>query len=103
MIGSSSSSTYRRMERKFANEGPSMSSIDSAGTALDVTVQPVRSGTSCVKPITGAHRSRLRGVLQKTDPPCDNPPITPEDAEPITQLKQMLKAPGGLPRPPPRG
>jgi hypothetical protein len=33
-------------------------------------------------------------ALQRTDPRCDNPPITPEDAEALEQLEQLLKAPG---------
>jgi len=33
-------------------------------------------------------------ALQRTDPRCDNPPISPEDAEAIKQLEQLLKAPG---------
>jgi hypothetical protein len=33
------------------------------------------------------------GALQTTDPRCDNPPISPEDAEALKQLEQVLKAP----------
>jgi hypothetical protein len=33
-------------------------------------------------------------ALQRTDPRCDNPPISPEDAEALKQLEQLLKAPG---------
>jgi hypothetical protein len=33
-------------------------------------------------------------ALQRTDPRCDNSPITPEDAEALKQLEQLLKAPG---------
>jgi hypothetical protein len=32
-------------------------------------------------------------ALQRTDPRCDNPPISPEDAEALKQLEQLLKAP----------
>jgi hypothetical protein len=28
------------------------------------------------------------------DPRCDNPPISPEDAEALKQLEQLLKPPG---------
>src|SRR5262245_65459800 len=34
------------------------------------------------------------GALQRTDPRCDNPPISPEDAEALKQLQQVLKTPG---------
>jgi hypothetical protein len=30
-------------------------------------------------------------ALQRTDPRCDNPPISPEDAEALKQLQQLLK------------
>jgi hypothetical protein len=36
----------------------------------------------------------MTGALQRTDPRCDNPPISPEDAEALKQLEQLLKAPG---------
>jgi hypothetical protein len=45
---------------KFANEGPSMSSINLAGTASAVTFLLLRNGISYAKPITVARRSRLR-------------------------------------------
>ena len=32
-------------------------------------------------------------ALQRTDPRCDNLPISPEDAEALKQLEQLLKAP----------
>jgi hypothetical protein len=35
----------------------------------------------------------MTGALQRTDPRCDNPTISPEDAEALEQLKQLLKAP----------
>jgi hypothetical protein len=35
----------------------------------------------------------MAGALQRTDPRCDNPTISPEDAEALEQLKQLLKAP----------
>jgi hypothetical protein len=41
-------------------------------------------------PIT---RAMIR-ALQRTDPRCDNPTISPEDAEGLTQLNRLLKAPG---------
>jgi hypothetical protein len=31
------------------------------------------------------------GALQRTDPRCNNPPISPEDAEALKQLQQLLK------------
>jgi hypothetical protein len=34
------------------------------------------------------------GALQRTDPRCINPPITPEDAEALKQLQQILKGSG---------
>jgi hypothetical protein len=34
------------------------------------------------------------GALQRTDPRCGNQPISPEDAEAIKQLEQVLKTPG---------
>ena len=41
-------------------------------------------------PITRA----MIGALQRTDPRCDNPTISPDDAEALKQLQQLLKAPG---------
>ena len=41
-------------------------------------------------PVTRA----MIGALQRTDPRCDNPPTSPEDAEALKQLQQLLKAPG---------
>jgi hypothetical protein len=32
-------------------------------------------------------------ALQRTDPRCDNPSVSPEDAEALKQLEQVLKAP----------
>jgi hypothetical protein len=34
------------------------------------------------------------GALQRTDPRCNNPPVSPEDAEALKQLQQLLKGPG---------
>jgi hypothetical protein len=31
------------------------------------------------------------GALQRTDPRCDNPPVSPQDAEALKQLQQLLK------------
>ena len=31
------------------------------------------------------------GALQRTDPRCDNPPVSPEDAEALKQLQQLFK------------
>jgi hypothetical protein len=31
------------------------------------------------------------GALQRTDPRCDNPPITPQDAEALKQLQELFK------------
>jgi hypothetical protein len=31
------------------------------------------------------------GALQRTDPRCDNPPVSPEDAEALRQLQQLFK------------
>ena len=41
-------------------------------------------------PVTQA----MTRALQRTDPRCGNQPISPEDAEAIKQLEQLLKAPG---------
>jgi hypothetical protein len=38
--------------------------------------------------------SAMIGALQRTDPRCDNPPISPEDADVLKQLEQVLNAPG---------
>jgi len=35
----------------------------------------------------------MTGALQRTDPRCDNRTISPEDAEALEQLKQLLQAP----------
>jgi hypothetical protein len=35
----------------------------------------------------------MTGALQRTDPRCDNPPISADDAEALKQLEQLLKAP----------
>jgi hypothetical protein len=35
----------------------------------------------------------MTGALQRTDPRCDNPTISPEDAEALEQLNHLLKAP----------
>ena len=59
MIGSSSSSTCRKMEHEFANEGLPMWSIDLAETALTVTFLLPRNGILCARPIMVAPRSRL--------------------------------------------
>ena len=40
-------------------------------------------------PVTRA----MIAALQRTDPRCGNNPISPEDAEAIEQLEQLLKAP----------
>jgi hypothetical protein len=34
------------------------------------------------------------GALQRTDPRCDNPPVSPEDADALKQLEQVMNAPG---------
>jgi hypothetical protein len=31
------------------------------------------------------------GALQRTDPRCNNPPVSPEDAEALNQLQQLVK------------
>jgi hypothetical protein len=33
-------------------------------------------------------------ALQRTDPRCGDQPVSPEDADLIKQLEQLLKAPG---------
>jgi hypothetical protein len=49
------------------------------------------TGHGCAPlPVTRA----MIGALQRTDPRCGNHPISPEDAEAIKQLEQLLKAPG---------
>jgi hypothetical protein len=34
------------------------------------------------------------GALQRTDPRCDDSPISPEAAEALEELEQLLKTPG---------
>jgi hypothetical protein len=34
------------------------------------------------------------GALQRTDPRCNNAPISPEDADALKQMEKLLKAPG---------
>ena len=58
MTGSSSNSTCRRTALGSENEDSSTSSIDSAGTALDVTLRLVPSGISFTRPTTAARRFR---------------------------------------------
>lgn len=41
-------------------------------------------------PVTRA----MTRALQRTDPRCENPTISPEDAKALEQLNQLLKAPG---------
>ena len=49
------------------------------------------TGHGCAPlPVTRA----MIGALQRTDPRCDTPPLSPEDAEALKQLEQVLKAPG---------
>jgi len=38
--------------------------------------------------------SAMIRALQRTDPRCDNPQISPDDAEALKQLEQLLKPPG---------
>jgi hypothetical protein len=38
-------------------------------------------------PVTGA----MIGALQRTDPRCDNPPVSAEDAEALRQLQELRK------------
>jgi len=38
----------------------------------------------------------MTGALQRTDPRCENPAVSPEDAEALEQLNQLLKAPEQL-------
>src|SRR5262249_60282320 len=98
MIGSSSSSTCRKMERKFENAVPPTSSIDLAGTAFGChsAARPqwdlvCETDHGCAPlPVTHA----MTRALQRTDPRCGNQPISPADAEAIKQLEQLLKAPG---------
>jgi hypothetical protein len=40
--------------------------------------------------VTGA----MIGALQRTDPRCNNPPVSSEDAEALKQLQQILNGPG---------
>ncbi|HEY3146916.1 MAG TPA: hypothetical protein VGJ75_11220, partial [Dongiaceae bacterium] len=49
------------------------------------------SGHGCA-PLEVTHA--MTRALQRTDPRCDNAPITPEDAEALKQLELLLKAPG---------
>ena len=49
------------------------------------------TGHGCAPlPVTRA----MIGALQRMDPRCGNQPISPDDAEAIKQLEQLLKAPG---------
>jgi hypothetical protein len=49
------------------------------------------TGHGCAPiPVTRA----MIGALQRTDPRCGNNPISPEDADAIKKLEQLLKAPG---------
>jgi len=49
------------------------------------------TGHGCAPlPVTRA----MIGALQRTDPRCGDNPISPEDAEAIKQLEQLLKTPG---------
>jgi len=49
------------------------------------------TGHGCAPiPVTRA----MIGAVQRTDPRCDNPPISAEDAEALKQLEQLLKTPG---------
>jgi len=46
------------------------------------------TGHGCVPiPLTRA----MSGALQRTDPRCDNPPVSPEDAKALEQLNELLK------------
>jgi hypothetical protein len=52
------------------------------------------TGHGCAPlPVTRA----MIGALQRTDPRCGDNPISPEDAEAIKQLEQLLKTPGDTP------
>jgi hypothetical protein len=35
----------------------------------------------------------MSGALQRTDPRCENPPLSPQDAEALEQLQQLLQPP----------
>jgi hypothetical protein len=49
------------------------------------------TGHGCAPlPVTRA----MIGALQRTDPRCDDSPISPEDAEALKELEQLLKTPG---------
>jgi len=54
-----------------------------AGAAEQAIMQPV-----------SLDHFAMTGALQRTDPRCDNSPISSEDAEALKQLEQLLKAPG---------
>jgi len=46
------------------------------------------TGHGCAPiPLTRA----MSGALQRTDPRCENPPVSPEDAKALEQLNQLLK------------
>jgi hypothetical protein len=34
----------------------------------------------------------MSGALQRTDPRCDNPPVSPQDAEALKQLNELMKS-----------
>ena len=36
----------------------------------------------------------MSGALQRTDPRCENQPVSPEDAEALKQLNELAKPPG---------
>jgi hypothetical protein len=88
---------FPRMERKSAKGDLPKWSIALAETASVATFRLVRSGILCAKWITAARRFRLRamsGALQRTDPRCKTLPISPEDAEALKQLNELLKHSG---------
>jgi hypothetical protein len=94
MIGSSSFSTGRRMARTFAKRG-TVDVANRLGTCLGCHGQAqaqwdlVCENTHGCPPIDVTRA--MIGALQRTDPRCVNPPVSPEDAEALKQLQQLPK------------
>src|SRR5215510_16136805 len=97
MIGSSFSSTCQKMERELTTEERPTSSINLDGNCFEChrTAAPqwdlvCETDHGCAPlSVTPA----MIRALQRTDPRCNNP-ISPEDAEALNQLKEVLKPRG---------
>src|SRR5215813_9985130 len=100
MIGSSLRSTCRKMEHKLAKRGTVDVVNRFGGNCFSCHVQAAaqwdlvcETGHGCAPlPVTPA----MIRALQRTDPRCGDQPISPEDAEAIKQLEQLLKHRGEM-------